>query len=126
MTVAYVDTSVLVAVAFNEASSTVLTTRLNGFSRRVASNLVEAELRAVFAREQCSFAQEILAGIEWILPDRRLTPEISAVLEAGYVRGADLWHLATALYAAGTAGDMAFVTCDDRQGRIAAALGFHV
>ena len=126
MTVAYVDTSVLVAVSFNEARSTFLTTRLRGFSRLLASNLVEAELRAVFAREQCSFAQEVLAGIEWILPDRRLSPEISTVLEAGYVRGADLWHLATALYAAGTPGDMAFVTCDDRQGRIAAALGFHV
>ena len=126
MTVACVDTSVLVAVSFNEESSTGLTTRLNEFSRRVASNLVEAELRAVFAREQCRFSQEVLAGIEWILPDRRLSPEISTVLGAGYVRGADLWHLATALYAAGIPGDMAFITCDDRQGRIAAALGFRV
>lgn len=126
MTVAYVDTSVLVAVSFNEESSTGVTTRLNEFSRLVASNLVEAELRAVFAREQCSFSQEVLAGIEWILPDRRLSPEISTVLGAGYVRGADLWHLATALYAAGTAGEMAFMTCDDRQGRVAAALGFRV
>ena len=80
MTVAYVETSVLVAVSFNEARSTFLTTRLRGFSRLLASNLVEAELRAVFAREQCSFAQEVLAGIEWILPDRRLSPEISTVL----------------------------------------------
>ena len=126
MTVAYVDTSVLVAVSFNEESSTGVTTRLNEFSRLVASNLVEAELCAVFAREQCSFSQEVLAGIEWILPDRRLSPEISTVLGAGYVRGADLWHLATALYAAGTAGEMAFMTCDDRQGRVAAALGFRV
>ncbi len=126
MTVAYVDTSVLVAVAFSEERSTVLTTRLSGFSRLVASNLVEAELRAVFAREQCSFSQDVLAGIEWILPDRRLSSEISTVLGAGCVRGADLWHLATALYAAGAPGDLAFMTCDDRQGRIAAALGFHV
>ncbi len=126
MTVAYVDTSVLVAVAFSEERSTVLTTRLSGFSRLVASNLVEAELRAVFAREQCSFSQDVLAGIEWILPDRRLSSEISTVLGAGYVRGADLWHLATALYAAGAPGDLAFMTCDDRQGRLAAALGFHV
>lgn len=126
MTAAYVDTSVLVAVSFNEENSTVLATRLSEFSRLVASNLVEAELRAVFARERCGFSQDVVADIEWILPDRRLSSEISTVLEAGYVRGADLWHLATALYVAGAPGDMAFITCDQRQGRIAAALGFHV
>ena len=126
MTAAYVDTSVLVAVSFNEQNSTVLATRLNEFSRLVASNLVEAELRAVFAREQCRFSQDVVADIEWILPDRRLSPEISTVLEAGYVRGADLWHLATALYAAGVPGDMTFFTCDQRQSRIAATLGFRV
>lgn len=126
MTPAYVDTSVLVAVSFNEENSTVLATRLNEFSRLVASNLVEAELRAVFSREQCRFPQDVVADIEWILPDRRLSLEISTVLEAGYVRGADLWHLATALYTAGAPGDMAFVTCDQRQSRVAAALGFQV
>lgn len=126
MTAAYVDTSVLVAVSFNEENSTVLATRLSEFSRLVASSLAEAELRAVFARERCRFSQDVVADIERILPDRRLSSEISTVLEAGYVRGADLWHLATALYAAGAPGDMAFITCDRRQGRIAAALGFHV
>lgn len=126
MTAAYVDTSVLVAVSFNEQNSTVLATRLNEFSRLVASNLVEAELRAVFAREQCGFSQDVVADIEWILPDRRLSPEISTVLKAGYVRGADLWHLATALYVAGVPGDMTFFTCDQRQSRIAATLGFRV
>ena len=126
MTAAYVDTSVLVAVSFNEESSTVLATRLSEFSRLVASSLVEAELWAVFARERCRFSQDVVADIEWILPDRRLSSEISTVLEAGYVRGADLWHLATALYVAGAPDDMAFITCDQRQARIAAALGFHV
>ena len=126
MTVAYVDTSVLVAVSFNEGNATALATRLGEYPRLVASNLVEAELRAVFARERCRFPQDAVANIEWILPDRRLSSEIATVLEAGYVRGADLWHLATALYAAGAPEDMAFITCDDRQGRVAAALGFTV
>ena len=126
MTVAYVDTSVLVAVSFNEENSTALATRLGECRRLVASNLVEAELRAVFARERCRFPQDAVADIEWILPDRRLSSEIATVLEAGYVRGADLWHLATALYAAGAPEDMAFITCDDRQSRVAAALGFPV
>lgn len=115
MTVAYVDTSVLVAVSFNEENSTALAARLGEYPRLVASNLVEAELRAVFARERCRFPPDAVANIEWILPDRRLSSEIATVLEAGYVRGADLWHLATALYAA-----------DDRQSQVAAALGFTV
>ena len=66
-----------------------------------------------------------MADIEWILADRRLSAEIVTALGAGYVRGADLWHLATALYAEAP-GDMAFITCDQRQSRIAAALGFQV
>jgi hypothetical protein len=39
-----------------------------------------------------------LAGVSWILPDRRLTAEIQRVLDVHPLRGADLWHVATALY----------------------------
>lgn len=46
------------------------------------------------------------------------------VLAAGYVRGADLWHLAHALFLAGQQQLGAFVTLDQRQGQLAAQLGF--
>jgi hypothetical protein len=36
------------------------------------------------------------------------------VLAAGYLRGADLWHMAGALYAAGDSGEMRFVKLDYR------------
>ena len=99
MSAAYVDTSALVAVAFDERGGPAIAERLDQCSRLLASNLLEAELRAVFARERLDFAVSLVAGIEWILPDRPLAPEMTAVLESGYLRGTDLWHVATALYA---------------------------
>lgn len=57
-------------------------------------------------------------------PDRPLSSEITAVLEAGYLRGADLWHVAVALYHAEDPREVTFVTLDNRQRAVAAALGF--
>lgn len=68
----------------------------------------------------------LVAGIEWILPNRPLAPEMTAVLESEYLRGAGLWHVATALYAAPEPGQVAFVTRDERQQAAAAELGFQV
>ena len=126
MSVAYVDTSALVAVAFDDRSGSAIAGRLDECSRLLASNLLEAELRAVFARERLDFATSLVAGIDWVLPDRPLAPEMTAALESGSLRGADLWHVATALYAAPEPGQIAFVTRDERQQAAAAALGFQV
>ncbi len=124
MKVAYVDTSCLVAVAFGERGSTALARRLTGFDELVSSNLLEAELRAAFVREARTPDQDLLDRISWIVPDRPLHAEIDAVFAAGYVRGADCWHLATALYLAGNAAEITFLTLDERQGAVARTLGF--
>jgi hypothetical protein len=50
--------------------------------------------------------------------------EISRVLDAGYVRGADCWHLAAALYLAEDPAHLSFPALNERQGAVAAALGF--
>ncbi len=47
-------------------------------------------------------------------------------LTSGYVRGADCWHLATALYLAEDPQKMSFVTVDERQRAVTRALGFQV
>jgi uncharacterized protein with PIN domain len=122
--VAYVDTSCLVAVAFGERGSTALARRLGAFDELVSSNLLEAELRAAFAREARTPDQALLDRFSWIVPDRPLHAEIAAVLAAGYVRGADCWHLATALYLAEDAAAITFLTLDERQLAVAHALGF--
>lgn len=124
MSVAYVDTSSLVAVAFAEPGYAVEADRLAGFSRLLSSNLLEAELRAVLAREGREFVDGYLSGLDWIIPDRPLSPELGAVLELGYVRGEDLWHLATALYVARTPDRISFITLDKRQRTVATQLGF--
>ena len=98
MRIAYVDTSVLTAIAFDEPGAAAHAQRLDEFARLISSNLLEAELRAAFVRENLSFQESMLAGIEWILPSRTLAGEFATVLETGYLRGADLWHVATALY----------------------------
>lgn len=124
MKVAYVDTSCLVAIRFGEAGADRAAERLAGLDRMFSSNLLEAEFLGSLAREGTEGGGGLLAGVSWILPDRPLSPEISRVLRAGYVRGADLWHLATALYLAETPAELSFLTLDDRQREIAQSLGF--
>ena len=124
MSVAYVDSSAIVGIAFQDQGWAAVERRLAGFSDLRSSNLLEAEVRAAYGREGREFDSRALSGIRWILPDRPLTLELRTAQEAGYLRGADLWHIATALYVAPWPGDISFVTLDDRQRTVASALGF--
>lgn len=124
MRVAYVDTSALLAVLFGEPSATRMQAELNSADELISSNLLEAELRAAFKREDVEFDEDVLTALGWVMPNRPLTHEIEAVLAAGYLRGADLWHLACALYVEGRAGELTFLTMDGRQREVAEALGF--
>lgn len=126
MSVAYIDASALVAVLFDERGGGELGNRLNTFSQVVSSNLLEAEIRSVLKREGHACSPDLLVGIKWVLPERPLRPEFGTVLEAGYLRGADLWHVATALYLAENPSEATFVTRDRRQGAVASALGFQL
>lgn len=121
------DTSCLVAVAFGEAGAGRVEARLRRSHRLFASNLLEAELRAALAREGVDDRGEsLLSGITWIYPDRPLTPEFDRILAVGYLKGADLWHLAHALFLAPAGKGLAFLTLDQRQRALAAELGFAV
>ena len=124
MNAAYVDTSCLVAIAFAEPGHKTVAARLGRFDRLFASNLLEAELRAAFRREKVSVDDALLSGLTWVWPDRALTAEIEAVLDAAQVRGADAWHLACALYLSPDPRELAFLTMDRQQARAAEALGF--
>ncbi len=126
MSVAYVDTSVLTAIAFDEPGAAALARRLDEFERLISSNLLDAELRASFAREGLRFEERAVAGIEWILPDRPLAPEFAAALDTGYLRGADPWHVAVALCVHPDPDGLSFATLDTRQGAAAKTLGFRM
>ncbi len=125
MKLAYVDTSCVVAAAFAEPGARRVTMALRSAERLFSANLLEAEFRAAMRREDINAkTEDYLAGISWILPERLLTTEMRIVLEHGYVRGADLWHLSCATYLAGDPSALPFLTLDERQGEVAAAMGF--
>jgi len=121
---AYLDTSCLVAVAFEEVGHADLADDLGAYSDLFASNLLEAELRAAFVREDADRGEHYFTWITWVLPDRPLSGEIARVLGTGYGKGADVWHLATALYLVEDPGDLPFLTLDARQRKLARGLGF--
>jgi hypothetical protein len=113
-----------VAIAFAEPGYKALASRLDRFDQLFASNLLEAELRAAFRREKVNADDTLLGSLSWVFPDRALTAEIEAVLDAGQLRGADVWHLACALYLSPDPRELAFLTMVRPQARVAEALGF--
>jgi len=121
---AYVDTSCLVAIAFDEPERTEVASRLAEHDTLLSSNLLEAEFRAALARESVDLDEALFSWITWVLPDRPLSAEITRVLGSAYLRGADLWHLSTAIYVTSDPADLTFLTLDQRQREVAEALGF--
>ncbi|MCH7717751.1 MAG: hypothetical protein IH876_16645, partial [Gemmatimonadetes bacterium] len=59
-------------------------------------------------------------------PDRSLGKGVTGILAVGYLRGADLWHVACARYLAGLVGEVSFVTLDGKQRTVAERLGFRM
>lgn len=121
---AYVDTSCIVATAFGEKDAAAIVRRLSRFDRVLSSPLLEAELFNALRREGHEVAGTWSAAIEFVMVDRPLTEELTRVLAVGYLRGADCWHLATALFIAPDPSELAFVTLDAGQRKVARALGF--
>lgn len=124
----FVDTSALVAVMFGESGAARVKRALRAAERVFASNLLDAELRSVAAREGAAGADvdRIVAGISWVLPTRPLGSECARILRAGYLRGADLWHLACAVYLSEILVPVSVLTLDERQRHVAAAAGLAV
>ena len=123
---AYVDTSAVLAIIFQENDWELTARKLAGFQMLVSSNLLEAEMRAAYARDRQAFDASAVSSIGWIHPNRSLGPEMATALAAGgYLKGADLWHIAVALYVdASIVGKLSFITLDNRLLGVAASLGF--
>jgi predicted nucleic acid-binding protein len=124
---AYLDSSFLVAILLGEPRSRSLQTTLGRFDDFFAGDLLVAEVLATAARERIPLERvaPALESIDLVLPDRSLEAEKREVLERGRLRGADLWHLACALYVAGEGRDaLAFLSRDAPQRDLARRLGF--
>ena len=127
MKFAYVDTSCLVAVALSETGSRNVAARLERCGRVYSSNLLEAELNSTLSREGVEIGGVgVLEEIRWVHPEQPLSGEIDSVLRGGYLRGADTWHLACALYLKRRIKSLGFLTLDQKQMEVAAIFGFEV
>jgi PIN domain-containing protein len=122
---AYVDSSCLVAIALGEPGSREILERLSKHDKLFSSHLLEAELRSALARVgDGGSIRNLLSWFLWVLPPRRLTQEIGFILDTGYLKGPDLWHLSCALFLRPRIETLSFLTIDGRQGEVARALGF--
>ena len=122
-----VDTSCLVALAFGEPQAPRTLTRLRRFDRLFASALLEAELVAAFRRERVEpDISNFTKDLALVSPDRPLSAELRRTADAGYLRGADMWHVACALFLSPDPGELTFLTLDDDQRAVARRLGFAV
>lgn len=121
---AYVDSSVIVAIALGEPTAAAQTQRLASFSALYSSQLLEAELRSALKRDELAFDPWLIDTIVQVKPNRSLRKELTTVLDTGYARGADCLHLAVALYISVDPMVFTFLTLDNRQEKIARALGF--
>ena len=122
-----VDTSCLVALAFGEPGGSRISTRLRRFDRLFASALLEAELLAAFRREHVEAdISDFIKDLALVSPDRPLSKELRRTAEAGYLRGADMWHVACALFLSPEPGELTFLTLDKPQRAVARRLGFAV
>lgn len=122
--IAYVDSSCIVANALGQPIAAAIVGRLARFEEVVSSSMLEAELFSALARERRTLSREWTAGVQLAYPVRSLAPELEVVFAAGYLRGADAWHLATALYVSPDPSALTFLTLDAAQGEVALTLGF--
>ena len=127
MSLAYVDSSCFVSIAFDEPGAAQLLARLSRYDKLISSNLLEAEYRASLARENVvGRVRNLLSWVTWVHPKRRLTRELDQILEVCRPpKGSDLWHLACALYLRNDwkLQGFSFLSLDDQQSKGAQALG---
>lgn len=119
---AYVDTSAILSIAFEEPDWEITARKLAEFPVLLSSNLLEAEMRSAYEREGVAFDPGTISRIGWVNPNRSLGREMAeAIANAGYLKGADLWHIAAALFVdESVPGKLSFITLDVSQ-RVAAA-----
>ncbi len=124
--IAYVDSSCLVAIALREPAAQGIKTQLARFTHLVAHPLVEAEVLCACHREDALAPESDLDRLTWVSAPEAMRATTRRVLAVGCVRGADALHLATALEIAARPRDLTFLTLDTRQRDIAKKLGFRI
>lgn len=126
MSKVFLDSSSYLALALGQDRAEAVSDALFQVREVFAANLLAAEVAAALARHGAPMPEDPYWWIQWVHPQASLEAEISRVLSAGMLRGADCWHLAVALSITPDPADLVFLTLDDRQREVARTLGFNV
>lgn len=129
MKIAYIDSSYFIAVIFGENNSTQYSKFISRFDNVVSSVLLEAEVLSTAKREQLPLqeVENLLSVVRFLHIEGSLRPYLRKVFECGYLRGADAFHVASALWCSeARTTDMHFLTLDKNQASIADILGFKI
>ena len=125
MKIGYIDTSVLVAMAFDDAGGSFIGRFVKTFDRLYSSHLLEAEFFSAAAKEnRLSDARAFIKPVRFVYPDTNLTRFHEQVLTAGVIDGSALHHLSCALYLFLHPQDAFFLSLHPPQSNLAAKLGF--
>lgn len=127
MSTAYTDSSFFLSMILGQTDSSDLRVVFAGYDRVVSGDLIVAECLSL-ARREAMDVDAVLAALDSVSlvhPARSLATEIRQALDEAYLRGADVWHVACALFvAADTQSEIAFLSRDRSQRRVANHLGF--
>ncbi len=127
LSAAYIDTTALLPVTYGEEPvAESIRRKLESFRYLLSANILEAEMRGAFALEGREFDDNVLASINWIMPNRRLDAEMAAVLRTAQLQPIRLWHLVTALFFNELVPGLVFVTLDEQQETAARDLGLAI
>lgn len=125
--VSYLDTTVLVALLFGDERGSAVLAQLKKSPRRCSHHLIEAELASACKREgvPLAAAHDALRRLEILYPRVDMRTYTERVLEeGGYLRGADLLHVSTALWlSADEPKSLTFMTLDSRQAEVIEKFG---
>lgn len=121
----YIDTSVLIAILFQEPSAVRYQQVLGKAAVILSSYLLEAEIFSAVARERVDFdlAERYLDNVSLFLPDRSLRGEYLTIYQNTYCKGADAHHIACAMYLGMNQKDLGFLTADKKQAAVAKKIG---
>lgn len=126
MSTYYIDSSVIVALMFEESESQKMRGWLNKADELVSANLLEAEVFSAGFREKIT-KNEIMSFVDKVslfFPPDSLERELDEVLRLSYIRGADAYHLSAALRLDPKRKKLIFLTHDHKQRLSAEKLGF--
>ena len=122
----YIDTSVIVCLLFKQLDYQKLQTAFVEAEELISSSLILAETQSACVREKFppQAGSPLLNKISLVNPEHRMTVELAEIFKYGYLRGADAYHLACALYADNNTRELVFLSRDNKQQALAKKLGF--